>query len=123
MDSAIEGQQVMFTHTVKVDVFHNDHLVVFDRKEGAVQDLIDVAVVALGHEGEGLGHSLGSFEKSVPAWIFTESQQHLCDQRLQDSHIRSSPVLTDAFNLLPAPPRDSLLSHTVPLYTVMLNVK
>jgi hypothetical protein len=113
----------MFTHTVKVDVFHNDHLVVFDRKEGAIQDLIDVAVIALGHEDEGLGHSLGSLKEPVPGWLFTESQQHLCDQGLQDIHIRYSPVPTDAFNLLPTLPFDSLLSHAAPFYTVMLNVK
>jgi hypothetical protein len=101
----------MFTHTEKVDVFHDHHLVVFDRKESAVQELIDVAVIALGHEGEGLGHSLGSLKEPVPTWLFTESQQHLCDQGLQDSHIRSSPVLTDAFNFLPTPPLDTLLSH------------
>src|SRR5262245_10293592 len=74
MNSAVERQQVMLAHAEEIDVFHNDHLVVLDREERAVQEMIDVAMITLGHEGEGLGHSLGSLEESTPGWLLTESQ-------------------------------------------------
>ena len=91
----------MLAHAVKIDFLHDDHLVVLDREEGAVQEMIDVAVIPLGHEGESLGHSLGSLEQPVPAGFFTEGQQHLCDQGLQYIHqIRRSAVPADVFDLL-----------------------
>jgi hypothetical protein len=105
----------MFTEAEKVDVFHNHHLVVFDRKEGTVKELIDVAVVPLSHESEGLGHSLGSLEKPVPAGLFAEDQQHLCDQGLQCIQTRRSAISADVFDLLLTSGPDSLLNHAAPL--------
>ena len=90
MDSTVERQQVMLAHAEKIDVLHDDHLIVLDREERAVQEMIDVAVIALGHEGESLGHSLRSLEEPVPARLFPESQQHLRDQGLQHGQIRRS---------------------------------
>jgi uncharacterized protein YbdZ (MbtH family) len=84
--------------------------------------MIDVAVVPLSHESEGLGHSLGSLEKPVPAGLFADGQQHLCNQGLQHIQTRWSAIPADVFDLLLTPRPDFLLSHTAPLYTVMLNV-
>jgi hypothetical protein len=115
MDSAIKWQEMMFTHAEKVDVFHDHHLIVLDREEGTVQEMIDVAMIALGHEGEGLGDPLRSLEQPVPARLFADGKQHLCHQGLQHSQICRPATPVDIFDRLPALPPDSLLSHVAPL--------
>jgi hypothetical protein len=82
MNSAVKRQQVMLAHAEKIDVLHDDHLVVLDWEKRTVQELIDIAVITLSHEGEGLGYSLGSLEKPIPSGLFAEGEQHLCDQGL-----------------------------------------
>jgi hypothetical protein len=77
--------------------------------------MVDVAVVALGHKGEGLGHSLGRLEESVPPGLFAEGEQHLCDQGLQHIQVCRSAIPFDVFNLPLTSPPDYLLSHAASL--------
>lgn len=84
MDSTKKRQQVMFAHAEKVDVFDDDHLVIFDREQRTVQEMIDIALVPLRHKSQGFGHSLRGLEKPIPTRLFTESEEHLRHQRLED---------------------------------------
>jgi hypothetical protein len=77
--------------------------------------MVDIPLIPLSHEGERLGDSFWSLEKPVPAWLFTEGQQHLRDQGLQHIQIHRSATPADVFDLLLSPPPDSLLSHAAPL--------
>jgi hypothetical protein len=62
MNSAEKREQVMLTHTEEIDVFDDDHFVVFDRKQRAIQQMIDITLIALRHKSQGFGHALGGFQ-------------------------------------------------------------
>ena len=84
MDSAKKRQEVMFAHTEEVDIFDDDHFVVFDRKERPVQEMVNITLIPLCHKGQGFGHSLRGLEQPISTGLFTEGEQHLRDQRLKD---------------------------------------
>src|SRR5262245_29322963 len=112
---SVERQQMMLAHAEEIDVLYDNHLIVFNWEKRTVQEVIDVAVIALGHEAEGLGHSLGSLDEPVPSGCFAKCQQHLCDQGLYRIQIRRTAIPADIVDLLLAPKPDSLLSHAAPL--------
>lgn len=84
MDSTKKRQQMVFAHAEEIDVFDDDHLVIFDRKERTVQEMVDITLIPLRHKGQGFGYSLGSLEEAIPTGLFTKGQEHLRDQRLKD---------------------------------------
>src|SRR5206468_5536765 len=55
--------------------------IVLDRKERAVQEFVDVLVIALRHELERLRHAIGRLDQSVAARRFPERLQQSRDQR------------------------------------------
>jgi hypothetical protein len=69
---AEEGEEVMFAERKKVNVFDDDHLVVLDRVERAVQEMVDVLLVAPGHELQRLLDPFRSLEQAVPVGIFAQ---------------------------------------------------
>jgi hypothetical protein len=83
MDSAEKREEVVLTHTEEIDVFDDDHLVVFDRKERAVQQMVDITLIALRHKRQGFGHALGRFEQAVATRSFPQGDQHFGNQRLE----------------------------------------
>ena len=44
----------MLAHAEEIDVFDDDRLVVFDRKQRAVQQMIDITLIALRHKSQAL---------------------------------------------------------------------
>jgi len=51
-------QQMMLAQAVEIDVLDDHHLAVVDREQRAVQDLVDVGVVAAGEKRQRLfGHA------------------------------------------------------------------
>ncbi len=66
---AEEWEQVVLAHGVELDVLDDDHLVVLDVEERAVEDFVDVHAVALGEEGHRLLHALGGLEQAVAGGV------------------------------------------------------
>src|SRR5215472_19318822 len=105
----------MFAETEEVDVFHDHHLVVFNWKERPVQQVVDVLLIALGHEGESFCHSLWGIHESVAAWLLPESEQHLVHQGFDEGEIGGPSLSTHLLHLLPASPCHRQFSHAIPL--------
>ncbi|ULA64502.1 MAG: hypothetical protein LZF86_140027 [Nitrospira sp.] len=114
MHLAEERQHVVLAHAVEIDVFDDDHFIVLNREKCSVQELVDVAVIPLGHKREGLGHSLRRLEQSIAARVLPKRQQLLRDEGLQYAEICRPSSPTHIFYRLPPSARCSL-RHSVSL--------
>jgi hypothetical protein len=74
MNSAKKREQVVLTHTEEIDVFDDDHLVVFDRKQRTVQEMVDITLIALRHKSQRFGHALGRFQQTVATRSFPKGE-------------------------------------------------
>ena len=86
MRLAEEGKQMMFAEGKELDVFDDDHLVVVDIEERAVEDCGNVLGVAAREEGHGFFHAFRRIEQAVARGIFADAQQQfaiefLCCER------------------------------------------
>ena len=76
---AEKRQQMMLAQAVEVDVPDDDHLVIIDREQCAVEDVLDVRVVPARQELEGLLNPFRRVEQSFAAGILAELSQQLSD--------------------------------------------
>jgi hypothetical protein len=70
-----ERQHVVLAQAVEADVLHQDHLVVADVEQGAVQKLGGILRVALGQEAVRLGDPLGRALEAVSLRVLAELEQ------------------------------------------------
>ena len=79
---AEEWKEVMFAQTKKINISHDDHLIIFHRKQGPIEELVDVLLIPLRKKREGLGDALWSLSKPTPVWILTEEAEQMLDDLL-----------------------------------------
>ena len=53
-----KGQQVMFAQRVKLDVLHDHHFVVIGRKDGVVDERVQIVLIPFAEILEGFGGAL-----------------------------------------------------------------
>jgi hypothetical protein len=75
-----EGKEMVFTQTEKVNVFYNDHFIVFNGKEGVVEYLVDILMIPFREDLEGLFHALGGFQETVSCGILPDQEEELLHQ-------------------------------------------
>ena len=61
----------MLAQTVKLNVFHQHHLVVTHGEHRAVQELFRILMVATCQEAKGLFKSLGRVPQAVAGWVLS----------------------------------------------------
>src|SRR5215217_1397197 len=108
---------MMLAHAEKIDILHDHHLVVLDWKQRAIQERINVPVVSLSHERQRLGHAFRSLQETVPPRLFTQRQQQLCDQGLNDIDVSRASISTHIlyWRRMSAPPCYRPITHEHPL--------
>lgn len=79
-----ERQEVMFAERKKVDVLDDHHLVVINREQRAVEQMVHVLPVAPCHELPCLSHARRCVAETVACGVFAQRDQHL---RHQGFHI------------------------------------
>lgn len=70
----------MLAETIKIDVFHHNHLAVIDSKQRAVQNGVNVGIVAARQKLQRLLNTGWRPDKAFATWIFSQLDQHLCNQ-------------------------------------------
>src|SRR5690606_10900760 len=88
---AEERQQMVLAETVEIDVADNHHLAVFDGEERAVDDRIDVGLVAAREGLERLLDATWRLEQSLAIWILTQVGEQLSDQILHRDILPARP--------------------------------
>lgn len=68
-----KGNEVVFAKAVNLNVLDDDHFVVALVKEGLVDDVFDVGLVAAGEEEQGFGVSGGGFEQTLAVRVFADA--------------------------------------------------
>ena len=71
---------MVLAQAVEVDVLDDDHLAVIDGEQRAVEDVVDVRVVAAGQEFEGLFDPFRRVHEPFAGRIFPEFGQQLSNQ-------------------------------------------
>ena len=70
---ADKRQHVMLAHRIQLNILHNNHFVVVRFEHSAIDDIVDVQLIAVGQEGEGLGRAIRCVYESVPFRILPNS--------------------------------------------------
>lgn len=70
----------MLAHAEDLNVLHDDHLVVALSEYGAIDDVPDVLLVALGEEQHGLRVPFGSGQQSLSVGVFAHAFQDRPDR-------------------------------------------
>lgn len=67
-----EGEHVVLTERVTLDIFHDDHAVGVTFKQRSVDDGLQVLVIPRGEEFQGFVAALGGALQSLTLWIFAD---------------------------------------------------
>src|SRR5687767_4156247 len=86
-------QNVMLAKTVEINVLDDDHLVVIDGEQCAVEDGVDIGVVTAGQEPERAFDALRGADESFAGWIFAQLGEQAPDQILHDRIVTVSEAL------------------------------
>src|SRR5690625_1755517 len=70
---ADKGHEVVLAEAVDLNVLDNDHLVVALVEEGVVDNVLDVDLVALCEEEEGLGVARGRVEEALAVRVLADA--------------------------------------------------
>ena len=74
---AVERQEMVFAQAEEVDIPDHHHLVIFDREQSAVQDLVHIFEIPFGQEAKGLINALRGSQQSLAGRIFSKGKQNL----------------------------------------------
>src|SRR5216684_894584 len=69
----------MLAEAEKLDVLDDDHFVVSDAKRRAVENVIDIQVIAAGEKFESLFKTLRRFAQALAIGVFADDLDHLAD--------------------------------------------
>src|SRR5207244_2989520 len=78
-------QEMVLAETIEVDVLDDDHLVVIDREQCAVQDLVDVGIVSIRQKFQRLLDAFRRIQQPLAARVLSELRQQLPDELLHFS--------------------------------------
>ena len=73
---AVERQHVVLAHGEEIDVFNDDHLVIFLFEQRIGQHLVRVHGVASCEHLHGFGHTHGGLHKTFAFWVFANEFKH-----------------------------------------------
>src|SRR3989344_4781274 len=91
MALAVKGKEMMLAEREEIDVFDDDHLVVFFLEGGALDGFLGVFVVALREKAEGLRHALGGADQAFPLRVFAEGDEEVFYERLNGRDVLFAP--------------------------------
>src|SRR5947199_8330470 len=77
MATAKKWEKVMFTETEEIDVLHDHHLIIVNRVECAVEELVNVLLIPLRHEPEHLLDAFRRPHQAVTPRFLPKHRQHL----------------------------------------------
>ena len=77
MRFADEGQQVMFTQRIQLDVVDNDHFIVVGGEQRAVDDFFDTLFITVTQVLHGFGRTQRCIEQAFAVGIFAEADEDL----------------------------------------------
>ena len=79
MSLADEGAHMVFAHRVQLDILDDDHLLVLLVKNGLLDDLGAILLIALGHELQRFRHSLGGLHEPLAHGVLSDEAEDLLD--------------------------------------------
>jgi hypothetical protein len=82
-------QQVMFAQTEKIDVADNNHFIVLNGIQSAIDQVINILLIAFCEKRQRVGHTLGRFFQTTSLGILAKYRQELGDQAFE---IRRGPL-------------------------------
>src|SRR5437867_13204362 len=88
MATAKKWDEMMLAERKKVDVLHDDHLVVLLDEHGAVQNVLHVLAIARREVAQRLLHALGSLVEALALHVLAQLLQELGDQTRDRSEER-----------------------------------
>ena len=77
MHLAKERQHMVLAQAEHLDVFHDHHLVICDRKQSLTEQSLGIFLVASREELIGLLDALRRASKSLAIWVLAEANKHL----------------------------------------------
>ena len=83
----------MLAHAEDLDILDNDHLAVPLVEDGVVDNVLDVLLVALGEEHEGLGVALGGGQEALPVRVLSDALEDGANRILDLLEARSGLLL------------------------------
>ena len=79
MAVAKKRKDMVLAQTVELDVFDDDHVVVFFIENGAVQNLLYILMIPLGQKGKRHRCATRSSDESTSRGIFADLYQDFCE--------------------------------------------
>jgi hypothetical protein len=72
-----EGQHMVLTKAVNLNILDDYHFIVLFVKDRPVQYFLGAEVISSGQKIEGPGVTFGSFLKAFPIWVFADSLEQI----------------------------------------------
>ena len=74
---AVKRQEMMLAHGIELNVFYQNHLLIFFLEHGALENCHRVNLVTVHQELHAFGHPFRSFKETFPGWVFSQQTEYV----------------------------------------------